>query len=135
MTNLIVAEHAQRSTTHGAPTMVRSRSGWPRLSLVITWQGNEEYLGALLSRRLGTIQARDVDVVVVTRQLVTNAVADVCRGVRFLVAPADVTTSRMREIGARQASGDVVMMVDDLADDASLDAVFAGRTADGGRRL
>lgn len=82
----------------------------PRVSLVITWPDESARLEEMLAQRLphGLSAA---DTIVVTGLPVDEQLVAAYPNVRFIVAPADCSPARMRALGLRQATGDVVLLL------------------------
>lgn len=89
----------------------------PHASVVIVWPDPALPLEHALIRHMYRENLADVDTVVVTAAPVDEALAAAFPMVRFIAAPADYSTARMRSLGLRHAAGDVVTLISGLDDD------------------
>ncbi len=103
----------------------------PRVSVVITWPHTTDRLSEMLTQRVSRLGRMTVDTIVVTATHVDDSIAAAHPEIRFITATDDCSVSRMRSVGMQYAFGDIVLLIDNLYDEEMVEAVFAGRTADG----
>lgn len=105
----------------------------PRVSVIVAWPHSADALREMLMKHASRSSAQTPDMIVVTSTRLDHALIADFPDVRFVPAPADATAARMRKLGMREASGDVVMLIDadDIADEngvvvSAADAVYPG---------
>ncbi|HVX39486.1 MAG TPA: hypothetical protein VHB25_07920 [Gemmatimonadaceae bacterium] len=94
----------------------------PYLSVIVTWPHRADRLADTLVRQLHARRLVGADTIVVSAEPIDEATASAFPEIRFITAPADYSPARMRTLGLKHASGDVVMLIDDLADETEVEA-------------
>ena len=89
----------------------------PHASVVIVWPDPAVRLEHALLRRMHSDKLAGLDTIVVTAAPVDEALAAAFPSIRFIAAPADYSTARMRALGLRHAAGDVVTLISGLDDE------------------
>jgi hypothetical protein len=113
-TSLVDSATAERALTVDPPPLrlVRPKDG-PTLSVVLATQKTRSDLGGALPSLAILCAQLGAELLVIGADAHVPLGRPASRHVQYMSAPADTSTSRMRELAMSQCTGDIVVLLDD----------------------
>lgn len=113
-TSLVDSATAERALTMDPPPLrlVRHKNG-PTLSVVLATQKTRSELGGALPPLAVLCAQLGAELLVIGADAHVPLGRPASRHVQYMSAPADTSTSQMRELAMSQCTGDIVVLLDD----------------------